>query len=228
MKLLALVPARGGSKRLPGKNIKPLAGKPLIQWTIQPALESQLFCDVILSTDDEQIAETGKSLSCLVPWLRPASLSSDTATSIDVALHALDWYEAEYGKVDGLVLLQPTSPFRSINTLHETAKLFASDMTKPVVTVSPVQQHPAWCFYQDESGIAPCLGWEESNKRSQDLKPAYVLNGVVYITPPEVIRKENNFINNSTRAHIVINTDEIIDIDTEDDWNAAQRIAFAL
>ena len=126
MKILALIPARGGSKRLPKKNILPLGGKPLISWTIDAVKDTPEIVDILVSTDSCEIASVARAAGALVPWLRPDVLSTDTATSMDVCLHALDWYEEKYGDVDGLLLLQPTSPFRDKNTITKGIELFQS------------------------------------------------------------------------------------------------------
>lgn len=112
---MAVIPARGGSKRLPGKNIRILGNKPLIAWSIDVVKGIPEICDVLVSTEDEKIAEIAKEFNAFVPWLRPIELATDTATSIEVILHALDWYEREKQEVDGVILLQPTSPFRRRN-----------------------------------------------------------------------------------------------------------------
>ena len=101
MRILALVTARAGSKRLPGKNIRPLGGKPLIVWSIDIAKNIREICDILVSTDCPDIAAVSQKAGAYVPWLRPAELATDTASSVDVAIHALDWYEAEKGAVDG-------------------------------------------------------------------------------------------------------------------------------
>ena len=108
MRILALIAARGGSKRLPGKNMRLLGGKPLIIWSIDVAKNIPDICDILVSTDDPAIAAVCTEAGAYVPWLRPAELSTDTASPVDVALHALDWYRAKKGSVDGLLLLQPT------------------------------------------------------------------------------------------------------------------------
>lgn len=223
-RILALVTARGGSKRLPGKNIRLLGGRPLIAWSITPALESGRFCDVLVSTDDPQIADVARSHGALVPWLRPAELSSDTANSVDVALHAVDWYEAQHGPVDGLALLQPTSPFRSVQTLHGALDLYLSGHREPVVSVTAAPAHPAWCFRIGEEGIEPFLGWQAAEQRSQDLPPAFVTDGSVYVIAPETLRAQRSFVGPGTRPFIVTNADETLDIDTADDWNCAEKL----
>jgi CMP-N-acetylneuraminic acid synthetase len=124
MKILALITARGGSKRLPGKNIKLLGSKPLILWSIDVAKNNLDICDILVSTDNPAIAEISREAGAKVPWLRPSELATDNASSVDVALHALDWYEASKGSVDGILLLQPTSPFRTPETVPRGIELF--------------------------------------------------------------------------------------------------------
>ncbi len=129
MRILAVIPARGGSKRLPRKNIRPLGGIPLIFWSINAAKGISEICDILVSTDDPEIAEVTKNTGALVPWLRPRELATDTAQSVDVCLHALEWYEKEKGKVDGLMLLQPTSPFRTRGSILRGIELFDKNST---------------------------------------------------------------------------------------------------
>ena len=136
MKILALVTARGGSVRLPGKNLRPLGGKPLINWSIEIAQDIPEICEILVSTDNESIADVSREAGALVPWLRPQELSTNEASSVDVALHALNWYEAEKGIVDGLLLLQPTSPFRTRNTVLNGIALYEKMDMLPVVGVS--------------------------------------------------------------------------------------------
>ncbi|HIF59709.1 MAG TPA: acylneuraminate cytidylyltransferase family protein, partial [Rhodospirillales bacterium] len=125
MRILALITARGGSKRIPGKNIRPLGGKPLIVWSINVAKDIAGIVDILVSTDDKNILEIAKSAGALVPWSRPPELATDTASSVDVCLHALAWYEKEIGRIDGLMLLQPTSPFRSRKSVLRGIELFS-------------------------------------------------------------------------------------------------------
>jgi len=223
-RLLALVPARGGSKRLPGKNIRPLGGRPLLAWTIDAARESGVVCDVLLSTDDEAIAAVGRAHGALVPWLRPAALATDSASSSDVAIHALDWYEAERGKVDGLILLQPTSPFRSPESIREAAHQFLDSGRVALVSLSPVSAHPAWCFRIAGERIEPFLGWDILERRSQELEPAYVLNGSIYILTPEQLRLTGSFVRPQTQPFVMREPTAAVDIDTAQDWEAAQAI----
>lgn len=223
LKLLGLVLARGGSKRIPNKNIRPLNGKPLLSWTIQAALTSGVLDTLLLSTDDPEIATIGRADGACVPWLRPAHLSTDTASSVDAALHALEWYEAAYGAIDGLVLLQPTSPFRSAETIRSAVAQFARNTACSLVSLAPAKVHPAWCFrVSHENRLAPFLGWDAIGTRSQDLEPAYVVNGALYITPPERLRRDRAFIADDTAAFVMTDAMESLDIDVEEDWDAAE------
>lgn len=222
MRILALVPARGGSKRLPGKNIRLLGGKPLIAWSINVAKGIPAICDILVSTDDPVIAAICKEAGAMVPWLRPAELATDTASSIDVALHALDWYEAENGAVDGLLLLQPTSPFRTHKTISKAIALFEKeDGQYPVLSVSSASCHPAWCFRLDGQCMQPFLGWEDGKSRSQELDAAYMLNGAIYLIAPQVLRRCLSFLTTDSRPLVMGDSIEGIDIDTELDWRVA-------
>lgn len=157
MKILALITARGGSKRLPGKNIRQLAGKPLIVWSIEAAKGISDICEMLVSTDDPAIAAVCSEAGASVSWLRPAELATDTASSVDVALHALDWYETEKGAVDGLLLFQPTSPFRNKQTIQRGIELFAEYARQPVLGVSPAQVHPMWTLKIEREYLVPFM-----------------------------------------------------------------------
>lgn len=225
MKILALITARGGSKRVPGKNVRLLGGLPLLAWSINAAKGIPEICDILVSTDDENIAATARSAGALVPWLRPSELSGDTATSVDVALHALDWYETNTAKVDGLLLLQPTSPFRSHNTLVRGNAAFETGHRRPVVGVSPAQSHPLWCFRIDDGRLIPFCEESGLHLRSQNLPPAYVVNGALYLIAPEDLRRRKSFYSDDMIPLPMEDPREGIDIDTEWDWKIAEAIA---
>ena len=224
MKILAVITARGGSKRIPGKNIRPLGGRPLIFWTIDAAKGLSTICDVLVSTDDETIASVALGAGALVPWLRPAELATDAASSVDVCLHALDWYEAVYGPVDALLLLQPTSPFRRGETIARGVALFAQSPSRPVVSVSPAASHPLWCYRIEENAMKPFVVGQPATKRSQDLPLAYVLNGAIYLIQPQQLRHTHNFSPEDMQPLIIDSPWEGLDIDTPWDWFIAERI----
>jgi CMP-N,N'-diacetyllegionaminic acid synthase len=224
MKILALIPARGGSKRLPGKNIKPLGGLPLIAWTIRAAKTSNCCLDVLVSTDSQAIADISLAYGASVPWIRPSELATDEASSVDVALHALNAYEKSHGPVDGVLLLQPTSPFRTAETIKTGVALFESSQgIRPVVGLSPAQSHPAWCFRSTSDGMSPFLGWNVLSKRSQDLEPAWILNGAFYLISSDRLRKENSFLTSDTLPLLMDDPILGIDIDTASDFEKCER-----
>ncbi len=224
MRILALITARGGSKRVPGKNIRPLGGRPLIVWSIDVAKRIPEICDILISTDDAAIAEVARNAGALVPWLRPAELASDTATSVDVALHALDWYESERGAVDGLLLLQPTSPFRSRDTVLRGIGQFRLHQHRPVVGIFLAESHPMWCFQVVGETMRPFIDGGGLHLRSQDLPPAYVVNGAFYLLTPDDLRRSKSFYSDEMTPLVIEKPEESIDIDTEWDWKMAEMV----
>lgn len=223
MKILAVITARGGSKRLPGKNIKPLGGKPLIAWSIDAARASACCVDVLVSTDDPAIADVAKAYGASVPWLRPTELATDTTGSVEVMLHAVDWYEAQRSPLDGVLLLQPTSPFRSDDAIARAVDLFkAHQGQRPVVSVSPASTHPAWTFRVSSEGMSPFLGWDSLDKRSQDLEPAWMLNGSIYLMAPDQLRQDKSFLIPTTLPFQMQQAQEALDIDTGTDFEMCE------
>jgi CMP-N,N'-diacetyllegionaminic acid synthase len=224
VRILALVPARGGSKRVPGKNIRPLHGKPLLVWSIEAARDVPSVCDIMVSTDAQEIADVARDAGALVPWLRPGELATDTATSVEVALHALSWYEEDLGPVDGLLLLQPTSPFRTKPSIARAISLFREQGQRTVVSVSPAADHPLWCYRIDDHTMRPFIDRAARPVRSQDLPPAYALNGSIYLIAPKDLRAKRSFLPEDAVPLVIESTDETLDIDTEADWRAAMQL----
>lgn len=222
MKILALITARGGSKRLPGKNIKLLGGKPLIEWSTDIAKNIPEICDILVSTDDETIADVARNAGVLVPWLRPEELANDTASSVDVVLHGLNWYEREHCKVDGLLLLQPTSPFRTRETVLRGITTFRASKGQSVIGVSPAESHPMWCFSVNNQEMKPFIAGGGLHLRSQDLPTAYVVNGAFYLAVPDQLRTLNSFYSEDVMPLIMDKAKEGMDIDTEWDWKMAE------
>lgn len=221
MKILALIPARGGSKRLPGKNIRILGGKPLIVWSVDVAKDIPEICDILVSTDDLAIAEICKEAGAYVPWLRPARLATDTASSVDVALHALDWYEEEKGVVDGVLLLQPTSPFRTRETVRRGIELLEKNRLQPVLGVSPTHAHPMWTLRMEGEYLVPFMLEHGLDTRSQDLPPAYAVNGSFYLISPAELRAGRSFVGVKATPLLIESPQEALDIDTEWDFKMA-------
>ncbi|MBK7354710.1 MAG: acylneuraminate cytidylyltransferase family protein [Propionivibrio sp.] len=222
MRILALIAARGGSKRLPGKNIRRLGGKPLIVWSIDVCDGLSDICDILVSTDDPAIADVARNSGALVPWLRPAELATDAMTSKEVALHALRWYEDTHGAVDGLMLLQPTSPFRSRHTIQRGIDIFRKSQKRPVVGISAAAVHPMWCLKLVGDGMVPFVEGGGLHLRSQELPPAYAVNGALYLISPDDLRQRESFYSDDMVPLLIESTQEAIDIDTEFDWQVAE------
>lgn len=225
MKILALIPARGGSKRLPGKNIRVLGDKPLIVWSINVAREIPEICDILISTDDPAIAAVCSKAGANVPWLRPAELATDFAGSNDVALHALDWYESEHGAIDGILLLQPTSPFRTRQMVCRGIELFIKHDQRTVIGVSLADEHPMWTLKVQDDYLVPFTQEHGLGMRSQDLPAAYVVNGSFYLISPKELRENRTFFGKTSIPLISESKQESLDIDIEFDWEIAEIIS---
>lgn len=224
--VLAVVPARAGSKRLPNKNVLLLGGQPLIAWTIKAAIETHVFDDVLVSTDDAMIAEIAIRFGASAPWLRPAELATDTATSIDVLLHAVDRADPGGLRYEFVALLQPTSPFRTAATIVEGVRLCQSSGGAPVVAVSPARTHPDLCFRLDAGGRMSKYTPEKTGAslRSQDLSPAFEVNGALYVASIQYLRSHRTFFGADATALVMQSRAESIDIDDEWDWQLAEWI----
>ncbi|MBR9873098.1 acylneuraminate cytidylyltransferase family protein [Vibrio sp. J1-1] len=177
-KVIALIPARGGSKRLPRKNVLPLNGKPLIAWSIEAAKRCSYIDKVLVSTDDQEIADIAVKFGADVPELRPENLASDTAKTESVLIYVLE----KFGKDDEiLVLLQPTSPLRTTQHINEALELFIDKQALAVVSVTPCEHSPLWSNTLPEDGSMGDFLKPEALNRSQDLGEFYRLNGAIYI-----------------------------------------------
>jgi len=223
---MAIIPARAGSKRLPGKNLKPLGGVPLIAWSIRVALAAGCFSRVIVSTDDRTIEAVAKQFGAEVPWLRPPALATDKAAMIDVVLEILEKLERDQTSLpDRIMLLQPTSPFRSIESIHRAAALFQEAKEESVVSVNMASTHPYWCRSVDDNGeLKPFLPDVDAPVYAQALPPVYELNGLIYLASVQTLQTDKSFYSPHTRALIIQDEEEGIDIDTELDWRVANAI----
>jgi CMP-N,N'-diacetyllegionaminic acid synthase len=222
MRILAVVPARGGSKRFPGKNVKILGGIPLINWSINVVDGIPEICDIVVSTDDPKIAKVSTNAGALVPWLRPKELATDESTSVDVAVHAVDWYESTKGIVDGLLFLQPTSPFRTAATVKRGIHLFENCNFKPVVGVTRSHDHPMWSLKLQDGFLVPFLESNSLETRFQELPEAFAVTGSFYLVSPVDLRRNKSFFGEQTVPLILRPSKEILDIDTEWDFEIAK------
>lgn len=201
-----------------------LSGRPLFVWSIDVVRDAPHICDILVSTDDPNIADLARNAGALAPWLRPAELATDTASSVDVCLHALDWYESQNGKIDGLLLLQPTSPFRSRDTVSRGISLFRASNFRPVLGVSPAASHPMWCFRIIEQTLRPFIAGGGLHLRSQDLPEAFVVNGALYLVAPADLRNLRSFVSDDAVPLVINDPKESIDIDSEWDWRTAELV----
>jgi CMP-N,N'-diacetyllegionaminic acid synthase len=216
--VLAVIPARGGSKGLPGKNILDLAGKPMIAWTIEAAQESNVIDRLILSSDDEDIIDVAKEWECEVPFTRPAALAGDTSTSIDVALHALDSISQQY---EYIVWLQPTVPLRLAEDIDKAIQICQTQNAPSCVSVVAAGKSPYWMYsLGKDNAMQPIMPQDLSSCQRQELPPAYTLNGAVYVTKTDWLRKHKKFMNGGSYAHIMP-PERSIDIDSELDFKIA-------
>lgn len=220
----ALIPARGGSKRLPRKNIKSLCGKPLIAWTIGVAKESQYIDSVVVSTDDLEIKEVAEKFGANVPFLRPENLSNDTASSFDVIRHAIEFLKIESDK-NLIILLQPTSPLRTTEEIDKALEYFMAKHAKGVVSISECEHSPLWSNSLPETGsMQNFIRAEVEGKRSQDLPTYYRLNGSIYIYKTFDLMKNNHiFFNKDVYGYKTLAKNSV-DIDTELDFMMAETI----
>jgi len=215
-KVLAIIPARGGSKGVPRKNIRSVAGKPLIAWTIEAAKKSSYIDRLVLSSEDPEIIAAAKSSGCEAPFVRPAELAQDHTPGVEPVLHALD----QLPGYDYVVLLQPTSPLRTAAEIDGCIALCEERGAPACVSVTEASHHPQWMFTADEHGrMHPLV--EQSATRRQELPPVYALNGAVYVAQVAWLQRSRDFIGEGTRAY-VMQPLQSIDIDTEDDFFLAE------
>jgi CMP-N,N'-diacetyllegionaminic acid synthase len=227
MRILGIIPARGGSKGVSGKNIKLLNGKPLLQYTSEIALESKFLTDVILSSDDNQIITVAKSLGIQVPFLRPEDLAQDTTPTIDVIIHALQWYENQAIFFDAVCLLQVTSPFRTIEFLDKAIEKFIASGCDSLVSVQkvPHEYNPHWTFeINTEGNLKIATGEEKIISRRQELPDAYHRDGSIYIMKTEILLQQHSLYGKSI-SFIESAPEFYVNIDTLADWEKAEEIS---
>ena len=223
--ILGIIPARGGSKAIPRKNLALLANKPLLAWTVEVALESASLDRVVISTDDPEIAEVGKKFGAEVPFLRPAELATDISPSLDVILHAIHWLDDnEKYRPDYVLLLQPTSPLRTAADIRESIKLALAKQADSVVSVCESHQHPLWMKgVNDEGRLIDLYPQSAAPARRQDLYPVFALNGAIYLALRTFLLSERAFISDCTYAY-VMPENRSLDVDTPWDLYLANLI----
>lgn len=224
LRIVAVIPARGGSKGIPGKNIRGLAGKPLIAYTVEAALKSKTLKRVVVSTDDVKIAEVARSYGAEVPFLRPAELAKDDTPGLLVIQHAVKYMEEDEGhKLDVVVVLQPTSPLRSEKYIDEAVEKLLRTGADSVITVCKVRHHPFWSFTVKGERLYPFSEKGITISRRQDLPEIYAVNGAVYAVRRDVLFEQNSVFGRDTRAILMLH-EESVDIDDYFDLFVAEMM----
>lgn len=220
-KFLAIIPARGGSKRLPRKNVLELEGKPLIAWTIEAAIQSKYIDKILVTSDDKEILDAAEKLA-VDSIVRPAELANDSATTFDAIKHAIENTAGDY---DYIVLLQPTSPFRASIHIDEAIELLFEKRSEAIVSVSEVEHSPLWTnTLPDDGSLEGFISDDVKNKRSQDLPKFYALNGAIYICKRRRLLTEKTFFIKNRISAYIMNTISSIDIDTWLDFKLAEVV----
>ena len=197
LKILALILARKNSKRLPGKNLRKIGNKTLVEWSIDAVKNIKEIVHILVSTDDKKILRIAKKRGAISPWLRPKYLSKDNTTSEKAAMHAIKWYEKKKGYIDGFFLLQPTTPFRSKKNLKKAINIFKKNNNKPIMSVSKVL----------------------NDKRL----PKAIMNGSFYLSSVKYFKKYNNLSPKNFHPFIINKKKECLDINTKEELNLALK-----
>lgn len=226
MRILGLIPARGGSKGVPGKNIKLLGGKPLLQYTAEIALQSSLLTKVALSTDDDDIHDIGTALGLEVPFKRPSNFAEDASPTLPVIKHVLAYYESIGEIFDAVCLLQVTSPFRTVAFLDTAIQKFIESGTDSLVSVLevPHEYNPHWTFELDSNQhLKIATGEDQIITRRQELPKAYHRDGSIYLTKTAVIKEQHSLFG-ETISCIASDKNTYVNIDTQEDWEKAETL----
>ena len=209
--VLAIIPARGGSKGVPRKNLRDVAGKPLIAWTIEEAKKSGYIDRLVLSSDDAEIIEIAKTWGCEVPFVRPAELAQDESPGMDPVLHAISLLP----NYDIVVLLQTTSPLRIVADIDGCIRHCVTSGAKACVSVSEAEQSPYWMYTMGSEGqMQPLISTDKVVARRQELPQTYILNGAVYVASCEWLLEHKSFVGKETLGFVMPN-ERSLDIDTE-------------
>ncbi len=220
--ILAIIPARSGSKGLANKNIRLLFGKPLIVWTIEQAFASNHIDKIIISTDDEEIAEVSRKTGADVPFIRPKELATDETSSMDVVLHAIDWIEKFDKAYDLIILLQPTSPNRISEDIDNSIELIFHKNASSIVSVCKVDHHPHWSNTLPPDGcMVNFVRTEIAYQNRQELSNFYRLNGAIYLAYCDYLKTQKSFFGDETYAYIMPG-ERSIDIDCQIDFEFAE------
>lgn len=220
--MLAVIPARGGSKGVPYKNIKKLAGKPLLAYTVQAALESGVFEKVIVSTDSDLIAKEAEKCGAEVPFVRPAELSGDLISSDDVVLHALDYYQELGIRYNMVCKLQPTSPLRNALHIKEAYQMLLERKADSVISVCMCEHSPLWSgIIKEDMRLDNFISNDAKRACRQEMPTYYRLNGAIYMAKAECLIGNKSFFGQDSIAYIM-SQETSVDIDSELDFKVAE------
>lgn len=224
-KVLGLVIARGGSKGLPGKNLLEIGGISLTGRAVQAGLESKYIDDVIISTDDNDIAEEAEKNGCEIPFMRPAELATDSARSIDVIKHAIETMKSEGRSYDIFVLLQPTTPFRTAQHIDDCLELYVEKNADSVISVTEAEHHPLWMnTLPEDMSMKDFMRPEAENMNRQELTAQYRINGGVYAVSCDYLLSTGKLYSDRSYAYLM-DAESSIDIDSELDYKIARFLA---
>lgn len=226
MKVLGLIPARGGSKGIPHKNIRHLHGKPLIAYTAEAAFQARRLSRLILSTDDEQIAEVGRHCGLDAPFIRPAELAEDDTPMLSVVQHAVRWMENRNEHFDAVCLLQPTNPLRRPEDIDACIELLEASDAQSVVTILPVpsEYNPHWVYFQQKDGsLRLSTGEMNPISRRQALPHAFHREGSVYVTRRETVIEQNSLYGERVIGYL-LEPERTVNIDNPEDWQRAEAL----
>ena len=218
MTILIIIPARKGSRRLKKKNKKNFLGKPLISHTIEFAKKLKFKKKILVSTDDTEILKIGKKYNVLVPWLRPKKLSTSKSKSISFTFHALNWFRKNSIKINTIILLQPTSPYRSIRTLNKMLEIYKKNKKSIVTVTTDLRKNKKKLFIYKNKLI------KKINKLTQKKYISVNIVGNIYINSVNNLNKYKDFVNQDSVAYLVKNKKELIDIDTHQDFKSAKKL----
>jgi len=222
--MIAIIPARGGSKGVPGKNIKELDGKPLIAYTIEAALGAKGVDRVIVTTDDEAIADVARKYGAEVPFMRPAELASDTAAAPDVYVHAVEFMSKEMGQpIEKFMVLLPTVPLRTSQHIDEAIELFNKEKADTLLSMTEADTPATWYHYRDENGRVHNAGFGAGDvMKNRQTNEAYIIpNGAIYILDYKLVKEKRTYYCDNTIAY-VMKSEDSVDIDYPIDFEIAE------
>jgi CMP-N,N'-diacetyllegionaminic acid synthase len=221
--VLGVVPARGGSKGIPRKNLRTLAGRPLLAYVMDAVRDSRCVDRLVLTTDSPEIAELGRRLGYEVPFLRPAELATDEAPMQPTVEHAVAQIEAKGWRLDIVVVLQPTAPLRRGEHIRHALEILERTAASSVVSVTEIPKHcaPQYAMRIDEGRLIPYLPEGRRIARRQDVEPAFSRDGTVYAVRRDVLMREHDLYGSDCRP-LILNASESLNLDAPDDWTAAE------